>query len=120
MYKDIKTVEDAYKATEQTAPEITGENAELLTNINHLVVVSKAIREGWTPDYNNSDWKWYPWFDLETEENNPSGFRFSDSVFTDTRTSAALGPLLCQESEKKADYFGKQFEDLFRKVMKPA
>ena len=117
MYTEIKKIEDAYKLTGKKVPEISGENTEILTNINHLIVVSEAIREGWKPDYNNGDCKYFPWFDMETDSNNPSGFRFCGSIYTVTSASAVLGPLLCQESREKSDYMAKQFEDVFRKVM---
>jgi hypothetical protein len=118
MYREIKTVEDAYKATKSSIPEITGTNSELLLSINHLIVISEAIRDGWKPDYNNSSPKWFPWFDLETDNNNPSGFRFDDSTYAHSGTTAVLGPLLCQESSDKSEYMATQFEDVFRKVMK--
>jgi hypothetical protein len=42
-----------------------------------LTVISEASWEGKQPDWNDDEEdKWYPWFDLEVTDKNPSGFRF--------------------------------------------
>lgn len=69
-----------------------------------LKVVTKAINkvdnEGneWNPDWDDSDEeKWYPWWDMEVDKNNPSGFRFdgTDCVHTLTNSPSRL----CYKSE---------------------
>ena len=50
-----------------------------------LKVIAKAINQGWTPDWTNTNQKkWSPWFDLS------SGFGFSVSVCYCARTRMRL------------------------------
>lgn len=126
MYTEITTVEAAFskmKLDINVKPTIEGlpdRFSTVLDKVYQLIVVSESIREGYVPNYNNSDLKYEPWFDLEEWEKNPSGFRFLDSSYARTSTLSVLGPLLSQETEEKSDFFGKTFESLFREVMKPS
>lgn len=126
MYKEITTVEAAFKklnidpATKPSNPNLSKEFSNVLDRTYDLMIISKAIRSGWEPDYNDSNQRKYePWFDLEVWERNPSGFRFYVSYCTFANSSSVLGPLLCQESAEKSDFLGKTFESLFREIMKP-
>ena len=77
-----------------------------------LKVIAKAINQGWTPDWNNSDQKkWYPWFRLS------SGFGFDGSYCDYGLTFANVGSRLCFESKEKAEYAGKQFEEIYKQLL---
>lgn len=77
-----------------------------------LKVIVKAINQGWTPDWANTNQrKWWPWFKLF------SGFVFSGSGYGYDGASAGVGSRLCFESEEKSDYAAKQFIDLYEQLL---
>jgi hypothetical protein len=77
-----------------------------------LKIIVKAINQGWTPDWSNTNQrKWYPWFNLS------SGFGFSGSGYGYDCTDSDVGSRLCLESEEKSDYAAKQFIDLYKEFI---
>jgi hypothetical protein len=79
----IKTFEDACKAVnidpEKVLPETSAypfPHQKALVAIAKLFIIADVLNKGWKPNWNNEDeYKYYPWFNLETDKNNPSGFR---------------------------------------------
>lgn len=83
-----------------------------------LIIVSEAINEGWEPDWNDgNEYKYLPWFDMEVEKNNTSGFRFYVTTCDYSATLTTGGSRLCFKTSKLAQYAGKQFLDLWRDMM---
>lgn len=83
-----------------------------------LLIVAEDIKEGKDPDWNNSsERKWFPWFDMEVDENNPSGFRFGDSGCANAHTYAVGGSRLCFSSEEDVEHITEHFLDLYRDIM---
>jgi hypothetical protein len=112
-FKDIKSFEDACEAM-QVKPEDIIRDLDTVDEIAYkkLKVIAQAINQGWTPNWTDTDQpKWYPWFKLS------SGFGFSSSYYHYTRTSTSVGSRLCFESEEKANYAGKQFEQLYKDLL---
>jgi len=125
MFTDITSIEIAFKKVgldpnmSINDPELPEKYKRILQNVFELIIASEAIRGNFEPDYENKDqYKWESWYDLNTDENNPSGFRFVCSGYTRTTTGSVLGPLLCQETEEQTIFFSKQFEPILRKLMK--
>lgn len=114
----IQTFEDACSKLQldpsTVLPEVSNlPNGKALLALAKLFIIIEAINDGWKPDWNNYDeYKYYPWFDLKKEENNPSGFRL-DGVVYDC-TYSRVGSRLCFASREKAEYAAKQFEDLYK------
>ena len=93
------------------------------------------------PDAEGKKTYWYPWFSLYTkkemeemsEENRKSlrgallagyadygagaGFGYLYTSNRSSRSSANIGFRLCQETPEKAEYFGKQFIDLWAEYL---
>lgn len=94
-----------------------------LTGTAKLFIIHEAFnyddkkKKVYEPDWNTNDRKWSYWFDMEKEENNPSGFRFRDSCCDYTTSDSAGGSRLCNRNEDIDIFIGKHFEDLFRDVM---
>lgn len=116
----IKTVEDAFKLTgrpkidfSMIPNEPNDDGISLRDKVSaeyEMYVVSEAINEGWSPDWDNSDQtKWRPWFIM-----SPSGFSFSHSNYD--RSIAGSGSRLCFETEEKSNYVAKQFLDNWGKI----
>ena len=86
--------------------------------ISKLFIIAEAVNEGWKPNWNDrSQYKWFPWFDMEVDENNPSGFRFYASGYVLSFTGTAGGSRLCFKTKEKSNHVGKIFIDLFRDIM---
>lgn len=110
--KKIKSYEDACKALNQdtTLPEFPAlSEAEKKAAIAHckLVIIAKALNEGWKPDWANwNESKYWPWFDFQ-------GGRFVfDDVHCDC-TCSDLGSRLCFRTAELAKYAGETFIDLY-------
>ena len=74
-----------------------------------LIVIARALNEGWTPDWGNSNqYKYYPWFDLS------SGCGLSCDDFGYLRSDSLVGSRLCFKSRELAEYAGKQFIELYK------
>jgi hypothetical protein len=96
-------------------PEV---HQKAITSYAKLIVISECINEGWKPDWNDGDeYKYYPWFDMEVDDNNPSGFRFHAAAYASAATSAAGGSRLCFKTSDDAERVAKDFIDLWRDMM---
>jgi len=85
-----------------------------------LFVISQAAWQGVKIDWNNySQYKYYPWFDLETyAEKVGSGAGFSYyGGFSYDRTSSIVGSRLCFPDSKTAKYVGETHFQLYRDLM---
>ncbi len=118
-YKTIKTFEDACTKLgidPKQLPDSSGMLAELKKPIiaaYKLMVILKAINNGWTPDWtNSSQWKYYPWFRVLS-----SGFGFSDSDYYYVYSFTSVGSRLCTDTSEKALYVAKQFEQEYKDFM---
>lgn len=103
-------------------PDVSGfpeKHQQSLVAIAKGMIIAEAINEDWEADWNDSDQpKYYPWFDMETEPNNPTGFRFCGSYSGFTGTAVPGGSRLCYKTRALSDYAGKTFVDLYRIMMK--
>jgi len=80
-----------------------------------LIIIAEALNQGWTPNYNDYDeWKYFPWFEVEASEENPSGSGFSRSDCDYWNTHATVGSRLCFRTKTLAKYAGRQFEELYK------
>lgn len=100
-----------------------------------LSIIAYALNEGWQPKFTVDEYRYHPWFYLYTqeeidkmdEENKknicPFGssstfgsycgiaFALSDDAWS--HSSAGISARLSVKSSELADYFGKQFIDIF-------
>lgn len=112
-YKTIKSFEDACKklgiSTKITVnsglPEMNKTNIALYK----LMVIYKAINNGWEANWDNSNQrKYYPWFYMGS-----GGFGFSAAHYGCNAAGSTVGSRLCTYSSEVALYIGKQFEELY-------
>jgi hypothetical protein len=83
-----------------------------------LILADDANPKDWTPDFNNGDqYKWTPWVDMETDENNPSGFRFFGAYCVSTDAGADLGSRLSFVDEKTTKKFFEENIELYKDLM---
>lgn len=135
-YKSIKTYADACVALgEEPIDEEKLLNAGCEARHIALIKLETISRALWgrnfkpIPDPEGSKWYYYPWFALYTQKemddmsdedkggllcagaNNgtSAGFGFLYTNYRSSGSSAFIGFRLCQETEEKAQYFGRQF-----------
>ena len=105
-----------------------------------LEVISRALwGRDWEPkpDPNGRETFWWPWFALYTQaeidnmsdedkrallvghadSGAPAGFGYLATAYRSSTSYAHLGFRLCQQTEEKAEYFGKQFKELWAEYL---
>jgi hypothetical protein len=111
-YKTIKTFEDACKKLDinpVVLPDVLSipeEFAKPIIAVYKLMIIYKAINNGWKPNWSDrNEYKYYPWLSVLS-----SVFGFSYTCYYFVRTSAIVGSRLCTDTREKALYIGNQFE----------
>jgi hypothetical protein len=115
-FRTIKSFEDAStkEGIDPTAlPDVSMIPEDLrkpIINAYKLLIIFKAINNGWRPDWSkSSQWKYYPWYEVLS-----SGFGFSYSVYSYDYTSTHVGSRLCTDTSEKALYIAKQFQEEYK------
>jgi hypothetical protein len=110
----VKTYEDACAVLGLEPANISldisnqGSAGKSVRAYSKLVVIAKALNEGWKADWADKDqWKYIPWF-----ENN-SGSGLSSYDFGRWLAGTVVPARLCYKSKELAEYAGKQFEELY-------
>jgi hypothetical protein len=89
-----------------------------LTATAKTYIITEAINDGHEPDWNNSDEKkWYGWWDMEVDDNNPSGFRFYGAGYDYDGTLTYGGSRLSFRSKERLLHAAKYFLPLYRDMM---
>lgn len=108
-----------------------------------LCIIAAALNEGWEPQFTKDENRWFPWFTLWTEKElkekseewkanfkrwRCGGFSFDGSwcglayAYSDVAWSGSYAyssARLAVKSEELADYFGKQFIDIWAYYVGP-
>lgn len=83
-------------------------------NYQRLVVIAKALNEGWVPDWKNGKWdKWHNWFTMG--DSSGSGFAFHVAV--DRSATSNAGSRLCFKSKELAEYAANQFFNTYKNFL---
>ncbi|MDD5013695.1 MAG: hypothetical protein PHW73_01160 [Atribacterota bacterium] len=110
-YKTIKTFENACEKLNinpNYLPEVStiGEFGKSIIAAYKLMIIFKAINNGWIPDWNNrNEYKYYPWFEVLS-----SGFGFGSSHYDCVNVDTSCGSRLCTDTSDKALYIAEQFK----------
>ena len=113
-YKTIKTYGDACKklGISLSEPKVIGVLPELrkATIAQYkLMVVFKAINNGWIPNWgDSSQYKYYHYKYFLS-----SGFGFSASDFDCSGSGSSVGSRLCTYSSEVSNYISEQFNELY-------
>lgn len=124
----IKKFEDALQEVWETRPEVwdewelieklQGEATRSLVAYFKLGVITEALNEGWTPNWNDTTQKkWYPWFYIvggSADNGAYAGLGDVISAYGAADSDSYLGSRLCCCSEKIATYAGTQFRELYQ------
>jgi hypothetical protein len=111
-FRTIKSFEDACQhlgIDPLQLPDVSNILAEFAKPIvaaYKLMIIYKAINNGWTPDWSNYDQrKYFAWLEVL-----PSGSGFSISLYYCTRTPSNVGSRLCSDTSAKVLYIAEQFK----------
>lgn len=106
MKNTINTWDDVcafHKISTDALPDVSRipeEDHKAVISHYKMMKAVDAINGGKKHDWDN--WgakKWYPVFDMEKGEDNPTGFGFADSLYDDTHSAAGVGSRLSYVSE---------------------
>lgn len=77
-----------------------------------LSIISKALNEGWAPDWSNTnEYKYYAWFKYN------SGLGLSCNDYASTLSRTRVGSRLCFRTSELAEYAGNQFLDIYNEFL---
>lgn len=142
----IKTFEDACEVLGKSHPLVCQYYAidDVDTDLNaylKLRIIVAALNEGWVPQFTKDEWRYYPWFDLYTNEEIEKmededraqvcrvvgrasssagahgGLVYSYAGHVSTSSYAGHGSRLAFKTEELAEYAGKQFIEIYRDFM---
>jgi len=116
IQEKIKTFEDACTSLNisSTLPEFSGVPENLVKSLTahyKLCIITEALNEGWTPDWSNGEWKYFPYFYMN-DSSSPGRFSFGDSG--NLRSNSTVGSRLCFKSEELSDHAAEQFTDIYK------
>lgn len=108
-----------------------------------LCIIAAALNEGWEPQFTTDEYRWYPWFTLWTKEElakkteewkqehklwcwggysasgSNVGLAYATSAHAWSYSPASISARLAVKSEELADYFGKQFIEIWADYVGP-
>jgi len=107
-----------------------------------LCIIAAALNEGWEPQFTTDEYRWYPWFTLWTKEEltdkteewkqehklwwggssllgSLCGLAYARSAPAWSHSAACISARLAVKSEELADYFGKQFIEIWADYVGP-
>lgn len=113
----VKTFEDAMAITGRPPvpnfSNVPGDMREYFENQYKAVVITEALNEGWKADFEDSNQrKWFSWFYRVS-----SGFVFNSAYYYCSSADAGSAARLCFKSKELAEYAGKQFLDIYVKII---
>ena len=84
-----------------------------------LEVITAALNEGWSPDWNNTDeYKYYPYFYIEPRKHGAhAGLSCTATNRAASYTCAILGSRLCFHEPDAARYAGRTFTELYEQLL---
>lgn len=84
-----------------------------------LEVITAALNEGWSPDWNNTnEYKYYPYFYIEPRKlGAAAGLSCTHTAAAASYTSAILGSRLCFHDHETARYAGNTFTELYEQLL---
>ena len=112
----VKTFDDARRLTGRPdVPDFSNLPTDMRKHFEaqyKMIVIVEALNEGWIPDWDNNEYKYYPWFEM-----SPSSIAFGGSCYDTAIALAGSGSRLCLKNKELSEYCGKQFIDLWKQFI---
>jgi hypothetical protein len=119
MKKKVKNFAEACQVLniKQSLPDVSSlpeKHQKAILAHYQLVIIAEALNDGWKPNWNDLyEYKYYPWFDVEADDKNPSGLGLSSDGCGATASTTHVGSRLCFKSRELAEYAGEKFQELY-------
>lgn len=113
MATTVPTLEDVTRLVQSVNPS----HIQALQALNELFTIAEAWNkaDNFVPDYSNRRQdKWFPWFVYDKDD---AGFVSANAHHAPSHTGAHFGSRLCFKTANRARQFGKQFIELWNKVL---
>lgn len=111
----IKTFEDALEDTGRPdLPDLSCLPEDMRKYFEaqyKMLVIAEALNEGWKPNWDDDEYKYYPWFNM-----SPSSFAFRVSDYGRSLADASSGSRLKFKTRELAEYAAKQFIDIWKDI----
>lgn len=111
----VKTFEDALKETGRPdMPDFSCIPDDMRKHFEaqyKMIVITEALNEGWKPDWDNNECKYYTWFAM-----SPSSFAFYYSNFERSLAFAGSGSRLKFKTRELAEYASRHFIDIWKDI----
>lgn len=83
-----------------------------------LRIITSALNEGWKPKFEETERRYYPWFNLKTSRGGGSagagcGLVYANAYYASSYSNTDYGSRLAFKSRKLAEYAGKQFVEIY-------
>lgn len=136
----IKTFEDACKELGEEHLFVKQHNSNEMADVDtdldaylKLRIICAALNEGWKPQFIENEYRWYPWFNLYTQEEidnkdddwkqecfllSTDGYKteyggFAYASSNNGPSTTFIGSRLCLKSEALSTYCGTHFTQLW-------
>lgn len=141
----VRTFEDAIAELGESHPTVMtyrdvewklGKNCADILAYLKLRIITEALNEGWTPQFEQGEYRWYGWYELLTKEEVDAmsdeekkerrvvgrasyyagaygGLVYSDAHNVSSHSYTYDGSRLAFKSEKLAEYAAKQFIEIY-------
>jgi hypothetical protein len=124
--KKITSYEDACKVlniqpiNEEVFNAFPKEDQRSMLAYHKLTVITRALNNGWKPNWNNTDqYKYYPYFYIQenAKGKGSAGLSCANANYAAANTAASIGSRLCFYASRLARYAGNQFTDLYEQIL---
>ena len=112
-YEDACSVLGIYSALPEF-PALRQKDRAGLEAYYKLVVIARALNEGWEPNWADEDeYKYAPYFYFDRKNNKTAGLAHAHTYSAPSNTNASIGSRLCFKTKALAKYAATQFETLY-------
>ena len=117
-YEDICAIDGVDPVSSLPFPNAITAEQIAINSFSKIIRIARVLNEGWKPNWNdNSEAKYYPWFDMEGDQSVGSGVGFSSYDFNCDGSNSSVGARLVYKTSELAEFAGKQFLDIYRGFM---
>lgn len=117
--KKIKSYEDACKVlglnpeNQPCVDSVSEKDRNSIIAYHKLIVVVRALNEGWEADFTNFDqYKYWVWLWVDA-----AGFVYAHASVSPSSTYATIGSRLCFKNRELAEYAISQFKSLYEEYL---
>ena len=105
---DVHPFVRAYNGYAKNISEENKNDVDVLAFLK-LRIITAALNEGWEPQFEEGESRWYPWF-----TNKYGGLVFACAIGAGSYSYSFYGVRLAFKSKELAEYAGKQFIDIYK------